>query len=612
MSILKASKLTVADLYRIIELQCKNFIDADKTHITILTADIVYTYYQDRLGLTHYLFFVGKPGSGKSNNLDLIYLLGYRNFKSTDMTPANIYQFLGNQEEAIGTLCIDEANSIDENNKLMEIFKTGYVRGGKVARTDIHNGRVQLSYYTFGYKAFAAEREPDSIKANGLKERILPQKCYDGNPKYDIAEIMSPAGEEEYQQLIDEIEAVRNLMLLYRITHYFEPIPNVNTNLKKRERQLFISLIRIFHEHENVFADVKSAIEKFISERRQRQSDTFEACLYHIVKTLIDEKKSLEIESSSIWDRVKELPGHLDQEKPLSYFSRDYGKLSQRDITKKLIETFGAEKSKSHGKSNKLIFNLKAFRRRGAIHEQRADVKIRILDGKSNGIDGDDGDDSKYGMDVFVEDNHSASTSDPEVLDGESNNSSEVKQDDDDSRIDGDDGDDGIDQREEDNDNKVTDLDSRSSTDISCPSSSVDHHNINSQIIETDHSLANTNNQIRKAITTTSAQTDTNNLSHLSHLSHPPQLTTEIIARFFYDDPELPYHPLPPHKLEESPCKSIIGIDNHSFYYCALDPDVRSIHLESIEHHIKYNSAETHKSEILRLLGSNFSLAQAN
>ena len=101
--------ITLSDMYTDVKSHCKLFVVGDENHITLLSADITYTYYQDRLGLTHYLFFIGKPGSGKSNNLTLIKLLGYRTFMSTDMTPANIYQFLGSQEEATGTLCIDEA-----------------------------------------------------------------------------------------------------------------------------------------------------------------------------------------------------------------------------------------------------------------------------------------------------------------------------------------------------------------------------------------------------------------------------------------------------------------------------------------------------------------------
>jgi hypothetical protein len=127
---------------------------------------------------------------------------------STDMTAANVYQFLGNQEEAIGTLCIDEANSIDEDRKLMEIHKSGYATGKRVARTDTSNGRVQNAYYTFCYKAFAGERLPDGPRANGFNERIIPQHCYDGNPKYDISEVISPAGEQEYQELLDRMEHI--------------------------------------------------------------------------------------------------------------------------------------------------------------------------------------------------------------------------------------------------------------------------------------------------------------------------------------------------------------------------------------------------------------------
>ena len=49
-------------------------------------ADTIYTYYQDKLGLTHYLFFVGNNSSGKSNNLRVLQYLAYRNMTSTDIT----------------------------------------------------------------------------------------------------------------------------------------------------------------------------------------------------------------------------------------------------------------------------------------------------------------------------------------------------------------------------------------------------------------------------------------------------------------------------------------------------------------------------------------------
>lgn len=405
--------ISFSELYSKIKLICQLFIVGDNNHISLLAADTTYTYYQDRLGLTHYLFFIGKPGSGKSNNLTMIRLLGYRTFMSTDMTPANIYQFLGNQEEAIGTLCIDEANSIDENNKLMEICKTGYVTGNKVARTDIHNGRVQSAYYTFCYKPFAGERLPDALKANGFNERLIPVNCFDGNPKYDIAEIISPAGEQEYQQLLDQIEHTRNLLFAHRLIHWFDPILTVATKLRSRERQLFISIIKMYYR-ENIWPEIKSTISHYIVERRQTHLDTLNAYLYGLVKRLIKSKNSFELKSSDIWEQLKsELVGNQNPNKPLSYDTERYGTLSQSQVTKTLIEVFGAKKSSHHGNTNRLIFNKEKFERAGMTYE----ISIDSVDVGIDGID-----DSACGMDAYVKDNQDSITPDTEVKNVNSKN----------------------------------------------------------------------------------------------------------------------------------------------------------------------------------------------
>jgi hypothetical protein len=71
------------------------------------------------------------------------------------------------------------------------------------------------------------------------------------------------------------------------------------------------------------------------------------------------------------------------------------------------------------------------------------------------------------------------------------------------------------------------------------------------------------------------------------------------ITDFFYDDPNVPYTPLPEHDLEQSPCFSIIAIKQGYFYY-RLHPDIKNVHLESIKHHIKYKDPEIHRSELLK------------
>jgi len=43
-------------------LEWKKYVDADDFHISICAADTIFTYFQDKIGLTHYLFFVWVNG----------------------------------------------------------------------------------------------------------------------------------------------------------------------------------------------------------------------------------------------------------------------------------------------------------------------------------------------------------------------------------------------------------------------------------------------------------------------------------------------------------------------------------------------------------------------
>ena len=120
--------------YRKVKSIWNKYIAANDFHISICSGDTIFTYFQDKIGLTHYLFFVGNNGSGKSNNLNVFHFLAYRNMISTDITAANIYQFLGSDQEGIGTICEDEADNIDQDKGKMKIYKSGYTRGKPVFR----------------------------------------------------------------------------------------------------------------------------------------------------------------------------------------------------------------------------------------------------------------------------------------------------------------------------------------------------------------------------------------------------------------------------------------------------------------------------------------------
>jgi hypothetical protein len=276
------------------------YVDGEESHIALCAADTIYTYFQDKIGLTHYLFFIGNTSVGKSNNLLVINIMNYRNFMSTDVTPANIYQFLGGSEEGQGTICEDEADDIDTNLEKMRIYKNGYTKGYPVARIDMSEGRKQKRYFTFCHKSFAAERLPDSLKAKGFAERTIIIHCMHGNPHYDISEIVNPAGEQEHQRLLDELINFRNDMLIYRLLHYHEAIPDVKLNISNREKQLFKPIIRLFHKTDAWKNELRFVVSKYISQRRRNNAESLNAFLYKLVKDLIVAQKTTQLPSGLI------------------------------------------------------------------------------------------------------------------------------------------------------------------------------------------------------------------------------------------------------------------------------------------------------------------------
>jgi hypothetical protein len=396
----RAMKEDLSSLYRKVKAIWFKYIDADDFHISICVADTIFTYFQDKIGLTHYLFFVGPPGSGKSNNLLVFNYLAYRNFTSTDLNAANIYQFLGDKEEGQGTLCEDEADRIDEDRLKMAIEKNGYIKGFPVARTDTSFGRKQLKLNTFSWKAFAAESFPDPVKAKGFIQRCIEIQCSFGNPKLDITEVTNPAGEDEFQHLLDELNEMRNTLLMVRLLHFHSTIPDIKLNIKGREKQLFKPVIRIFQKTD-VLSELLPVVRNYVIQKREANFSTLHAFLYRVIKDLIRNQDSMRLESHVIWGYIRsnlqgaEVPG-----KPLSYDTSEFGIISQKEITQILEHIFGAKVRKSDG-IKVIQFDPSKLKRLGRIYDLSLEVKIEETKGNGNGEeirdDRDDWDDVGIG-----------------------------------------------------------------------------------------------------------------------------------------------------------------------------------------------------------------------
>jgi hypothetical protein len=398
----------------------KKYIDADDFHLKICAADTMFTYFQDRIGTTHYLYFIADNDAGKSNNLKLLNILAYRNLMNTSMTHANIYNFLGSKEEGVGTICIDEADNIDEYPEMMSILKSGYTKGFPVVRMiDTSIGRKQLKLNTYAFKALAGERLPDEVEAKGFMQRTIVLKCLPGFPKYDISEITDPAGDDEYQDLLQELNDLRNLLFCYRLVHFKDKIPNIRLNIYNREKQLFKPLLRIF-QGTRTFDILKPVISKYINERRENKANSFHAFLYRIIRDLTRSRGTLQLDFTTIWDFLKMNVEWKDiQYKAQSIETVEFGVISQKQVGSILKNVFGGTPPKHTGSARRLIFPQHVLDRMKHIYEMNIEIKVdfettETLDDHARfgfGTDGTDGtvsggigiDSSEFGIEENAE-----------------------------------------------------------------------------------------------------------------------------------------------------------------------------------------------------------------
>ncbi|MGI0043490.1 MAG: hypothetical protein ACRD47_07245 [Nitrososphaeraceae archaeon] len=378
------SRENLDTLFQRVKTQWNLYIDNGKEHNIMCAGDTVFTYFQDKLGTTHYDFFVGDNGTGKSNNLHMFNILAYRNVLSSDMTAPNIYQLLGNDKHGVVTICEDEADSIDEDRTKMGIYKDGATTNVHVFRTDISFGRKQLRYKTFCFKAYAAEELPDVRKAKGFRQRCITFNCTHGSPRHDIAEVIEPGGDRKLRQLLYDLFKLRNMLLIYRLLHYYDEIPNVELNIKDREKQLFKPTFRVFQKSHKALKELKLGINKYLSDYRERRSNTFHAALYKVVTELIKREKTIELKSLLIWTSLKDqLQGRDIPGKSMSFECEDFGTIYQGNVTKVLQDIFGAEK-KRHSTGPKkgeryLKFDSRNLDKLSKIYEAPIEIKIRSI-----------------------------------------------------------------------------------------------------------------------------------------------------------------------------------------------------------------------------------------
>jgi hypothetical protein len=370
-----ARSQTLGTLFKMVGLCVSSFYDTDNDAYTnLVAADILFTYFQDRIGKTHYVFVYGEPGTGKGVILECFNQLAYRGVQVTDASAASIYRVLGNVEKGQVVLIIDEANRLEDNPFLLEVLKVGYKGENKVPRVmDASSGENSkvVYYYAYCFKVIAAEKLPVTWKTGGFLSRCLTIQTSPGDPTHDIQDVVDNAGDSENTSIMRELAKLRKLLFAYRLLHYSEPIPDVQIKgIIGRDRELIKPLIRLFKTHGDTQSldTIKKTLHYFIKQRNQEKTDSFEASIHTFINYLLQYKHENEQQQglafSEIWNYAKEqLKGEPVDEKPDTIQTSLFGEVSKKRLAYVLKSLGGKRDRDSTGDKRTWKFDTKILGR---------------------------------------------------------------------------------------------------------------------------------------------------------------------------------------------------------------------------------------------------------
>jgi hypothetical protein len=347
---------------------------------------------------------LGDNGTGKSVFGDTFECLGYRAVNITNSTEAFWFRVFGTNEAGQVTIIAEEFDRVDEKSQVMGMLKEGYHPNAKVPRMNNENTKMDF-FLPFGFKIMIAEKSPSEDKAKGLIDRAFTIKTYKGLPKYDIKEVRNPQGNRERGRLLEQLMDLRKILLVYKLLHFKDPLPEVDVGLDGRDKELCKPLLQLFlglGASQETLNEIEQAMKHFLDLKNNRKEDSHEALVYPIIADFVS-RFGNEISTAEIWDSItRSIDGYFDNyvdkegkqyiKNPNVYYTSDYGTLNRNSTIKMIRDKFGAEMK--HRKSgNVLIFNPSILAKSGKIYGKTESIQTKLVSEEAHiGDAGDAGD----------------------------------------------------------------------------------------------------------------------------------------------------------------------------------------------------------------------------
>jgi hypothetical protein len=300
----------------------------------LLTAFVLLSYEQAKISTVPYFAFVGDNESGKSTALEVLKRLSYRPLWGTTIPAADIYGYLAD-EDVFGVILEDEAQGLDRDIDKVKIFKSGYKKGAKVPRTLLTDYERKIVYFnTFSLKAIAAESAPTN---KGLRERFLTCEMVHATPRKTFTHI-TPEEEKRFKDL-------RNKLLKYKLKNSLVSLPDFSVEfLSGRLEELLLPLLRVTYNLP-AYDAILAFCKELVAKKEREGKETLEGALVYIVASVMVEEKSEKIPFETIWIRLQnELEGTVEDRKPNSFESPEFGTITKQFLGRRIADIFGAQK----------------------------------------------------------------------------------------------------------------------------------------------------------------------------------------------------------------------------------------------------------------------------
>jgi hypothetical protein len=351
--------------------------------LRLATIKIVTSHFQDRFPTTEYDYLVGGNGSGKSSLAETFRAIAYKAVVMTDPSAPNLFRLLGIVEPVQCTMVLEEADKIDKITELMAVLKTGYSYYGSVPKINPYTLKQEF-FFSYCPKIIVSERSLNQSIAKGVNSRTFPINCIKGSTKHDIKEVLNPTntGGPENKKLLHEIMSFRKLLLIYRLKHFKDPIPDLNIGVEGRDKELVKHSIQLFYESD-CLKDVIETLQYFLDLKNEKKDSTIESILLQKVVAQLVKHEGPEISSKRIWNEFKnQVPGMENEKNPNEYFTNDYGTIYRNTtLPAYLGDSFGG-KVKHAREGNVWIFDRDVIE--SLAKEDKSRIKVtEVKDKKS-------------------------------------------------------------------------------------------------------------------------------------------------------------------------------------------------------------------------------------